>query len=221
MPGLGRIRVPDARDAAYPLRALVAPQAPLKTRYWHTGPVLDQGETPECVGYGWRDWLNASPIMDKPAAPPSADAIYQAAQQLDGMPLPHDGSTVRAGAQVLQQHGRIAEYRWASGLQDVLQWLSQSGTVVVGTNWHEAMFTPDHEGVLHLGGGVAGGHCYLLIGLSVERRMARMLNSWGPNWGERGRAWLHWNDLEGLLADDGEAAAAIEQRVKAPKEGKP
>jgi hypothetical protein len=211
MPGLGRIHVPDPRDANYPLRALVAPEAPLKTRYWRTGPTLDQGQTPECVGYGWRDWLNASPIMDKSGNPPTADNIYQAAQQIDGIPLPHEGSTVRAGAQVMQSQGRLAEYRWAANLNDVLQWLSQSGTVVLGTVWQEAMFTPDQNGVVHLGGGVAGGHCYLAIGLSVEKRMVRCLNSWG-NWGQRGRFWLHWNDLEGLLADDGEACAAVEKR---------
>jgi hypothetical protein len=45
----------------------------------------------------------------------------------------------------LQEIGYIKEYRWATNMDDMVQWLlSGRGTVVVGTNWYECA-TPDQR----------------------------------------------------------------------------
>jgi C1A family cysteine protease len=37
-----------------------------------------------------------------------------------------------------------------------------------------------------------------------------MQNSWGKGWGQKGRAWITFNDLEALIEDYGEACVATE-----------
>jgi hypothetical protein len=82
--GLGRLIAPtDARDRAYPLRLLTRAVAPKpRKRPYNEGPVLDQGATPQCVGYSARGVLNAAPIMVKPTTGPTATDLYRTAQRL-------------------------------------------------------------------------------------------------------------------------------------------
>ena len=42
----------------------------------------------------------------------------------------------------------------------------------------------------------------------------RAVNSWGEGWGQRGRFWLTFGDLDKLIKADGEACVAIETKGK-------
>jgi C1A family cysteine protease len=187
---------------------------PQVSRMYRIGPILDQGFTSSCVGHAWRQWLSSALMMTK--AGPKAMAIYQEAQKVDEWEgEDYEGTSVRAGVKVLKALGHVASYVWswdADVLRDYM--LSGLGVVVVGTNFYESMFTPDSKGYLKVEGEVVGGHAYVLGGYSVERQAHRMINSWGTSWGEKGRAWLHHSDLRRLLSEDGEGAAATEQRVE-------
>jgi hypothetical protein len=209
----GRRHAPDARDQAYPMRALLPKRIPVGTRYYRTGPVLDQGSTPQCVGYGWRQWLSSALLMTKDG--PSAPTIYREAQKLDEWPGEnYDGTSVRGGVKALQKAGRILSYVWAFDAAAARDWIvAGKGTVVFGTDWLDGMFDPDPHGFLNLTGAVAGGHCYLVCGYSVDRNAFRMLNSWGLSWGEKGRAWLRFDDADRLIKAEGEACTAVEQKI--------
>lgn len=141
-----------------------------------------------------------------------ADEFYREAQKVDEWPgEDYAGSSVRAGAKVLQARGLVSEYRWAFTLDDVVLALLEVGPVVVGTDWYEAMFEPDEDGFLRPEGAVAGGHAYLLNGVSVGARKLRIKNSWSKSWGVNGRAYLDFQDFEELLAG-GEACLAMERK---------
>lgn len=209
----GRLHVPDARDANYPMAlGLAFPPAPT-WRFWRPFlPSPDQGQTPECTAFAWMDWERCAPGrvlagIDDPAA------FYKAEQKVDGIPGPHDGSTVRAGAAVMQREGRIGSYLWAQHAVDLRNWVLSKGSVVVGSDWTNDMFTPDRFGVVHPTGGVAGGHAYLVVGFSSTGHY-RIQNSWGPSWADHGQCWIAAPDLEDLVFNNGgEAAAAVEVRV--------
>jgi hypothetical protein len=212
--GLGRLHAVDERDKAYPLRALLGAAKPLPAhRYYQTGAVLDQGALSQCVAYAWTQWLQSAPIMDKTT--PAPQEVYDLAQTVDewpGPPPPYDGTSVRAGAKVLQGKGYIAAYHWTGDANDARDYLLGTSTVVVGTDWTNDAFVPDAKGYLHFDGPVAGGHAYLLCGYSTERKAFRMVNSWSRAWGQAGKAWIAHDTMQRLLDRNGECCAALEAR---------
>lgn len=137
--------------------------------------------------------------------------LYQAAQEVDDFPG-HDyaGTTVRAGAKILQERGLISNYWWAWDVDTIVNALLTVGPVVVGTRWYQSMYQPDKQGVLKVEGQPIGGHAYLLNGVSKTSRRVRLKNSWGIEWGQKGMAWLSFDDLGRLLAENGEACLAAE-----------
>lgn len=217
---LGRRFDPDPRDHNYPIRALLAAEPTRTHRYWWPhGLWVDQvGGT--CVGASWahfiedgpRTWEGQIDYLD----------IYRQACLLDVWADNDDGNldagtSVRAGAQALQNSGRITVYRWAFDAQTIVEALLTLGPVVVGTSWWTSMFSPTN-GVLRIGGQIEGGHAYVLDGVNIsepmKRRfpggMVRIKNSWNRSWGTRGFAWLSVEDLDRLISEDGEAVIATE-----------
>lgn len=220
-PGLGRRVEFDERSRQYPIRALAGDHAPYTRRWWipSRAPVLDQGAEGACVGFGVTNELRCEPI---PAlnldARYARESIYWPAQQIDSWPggdypgadpITEGGTSVLAGVKVAAAAGWYREYRWAFGEEDLARAISHVGPAILGLPWYEGMFDPDRDGYLNPGGAVAGGHCVLAIGINTRRDQGRgayvIYNSWGPDWGDRGRAWITRAAMAVLLAQDGEA----------------
>jgi len=182
------------------------------------GVNLDQGAEGECVGFGWADFLAAAPKpqtlnlgsgADDEASEP--ETIYRLAQQYDGSPPDEQsGASVTGGAQAAKSLGHIVSYSWClNGVSDVVAALRSHGPVVLGTNWLQSMFTPDASGRIHATGAVAGGHCYLAVGVDASGSLIEIRNSWGAGWGVGGNAFLSTSDLGALLAASGEACVPV------------
>ncbi len=220
----GRLPISDVRDDGYPMRMAIEQAPPAKEQptnpfpgdyYWPAWPPLDQGSHPHCVGYAWRHWLNYPPLITTKAGP-SGPEIYLAAQRIDEWPGEnYAGTSVRAGAKVVQSAGHIANYYWSQSIADMMDFLRTRGTVVVGTNWYDRMSRPLPNGLIRIGGRQVGGHAYLVHGYSSGSRLFRCVNSWGSGWGQGGGFWVTFDDMARLLAEDGEACAAIEKDAKA------
>jgi len=214
----GRLISRDNRDADYPMH-LVLTMMPLRnaepasSRYWDTGKVLNQGSTNHCVGFGMRSFLDAAPY--KTHGGKDGNEIYYRATELDEFSGDHgeDGTSVRAGAKVLQEAGHIKQYVFAYDVETIARFLIEQGTVVVGTNWYAQMDNPQsNDGyLLHPVGGIVGGHCWHIIGVSRTERVFKMKQSWGDWWGIHGFAYIRFDDLQRLLAENGEAVAMLEQ----------
>lgn len=222
MAGLGRIVAPDGRDHAYLAARRLPAQVPLADRLWYCRWVLDQGETGTCVGHGMKGLLLSAPVAQgKPDVAPSAFQVYDEATQLDEWPdNDHDvnrewGTSVRAGFKALVARKLMAEYNWAFDGEIARAWLMLHGPVVLGTTWYSSMFDVRADGFLTVdeASGVAGGHCYLAVGYSVRRNAIRVLNSWGRDWGQHGRAWLAYADFDKLIREDGEAGMGLDLRL--------
>lgn len=130
---LGRIYTPDTQDALYPLSMMMSIAAP-RTVPWTIGPVLDQGQTPRCVGFTTRDWLNAEPQSDPDQANPSPQQLYDGAQTNDGISGPHDGSNDRGAMKYLQNINFVDAYHWAQSVDEAIQYLTTTGPLMCGAS---------------------------------------------------------------------------------------
>jgi len=220
--GMGLLSDPDERDLQYPMQAMLAMEETftLPTQmFYQTGPILNQGRLPQCVGFSWKQWLQTGPTVNL-STHPTPTEIYCAAQKLDPWvgdctnPR-YNGSTVRAGAQALQGMQFVTSYVWAWDAETIRRWiLSGKGPVVVGTRWYPSMFTPV-KSIITVDTSVApaGGHAYLLSGYTDNGRFFEITNSWGAYWGAAGKAKIRYSDMDILLGLQGEAATAVEHLV--------
>lgn len=185
--------------------------------YQNSEPVLDQGNYGTCVGNGWAQWGNTNPVDDK-FTEKEARAIYYEATVIDGQPDDPDssgggqqGSTVRSGAKAMQNRKRNSVYAFAASLDEIKQWLqSGKGVVVIGSDWTNDMFNPDSKGYVVPTGGVAGGHCYILVGDLESEGAFLFENSWGSGWGQKGYFKMKYADFQKLFDSQGEACVAVE-----------
>ena len=163
-----------------------------------------------CVGNSAAHALNTRGVHRVPS--PLADeakavAIYTAATAVDPWPGTYPeqdtGTDANSAASVLRGMGLIMSWSHAFGLDHVLAAL-QLGPVMLGTEWHSAMFTPDARGYGHPDGAVVGGHETLIRGDDGSGSVL-VRNSWGRGWGLRGHFRLAYADLDALLQAQGDA----------------
>lgn len=213
---LGRLLSKDYRDSKYLLKS--RSRIPLQSKYWNSyGWHGNQGDNQSCIGYGWSHWLHCSPIRQfmRP------EGIYELAQKYDEWSfMPHDGSTVRAGAKVLSMLGAINEYRWTWDAYTVANHIVKVGPVVLGVNWYEYMDEPDKNGLMKVQGENYGGHCICATGFNHRDKLIKIKNSYGEeDWGKKGYGYLRIKDLNRLLDEDGEACVGVESDLR-PWKGK-
>jgi hypothetical protein len=189
------------------------------TRMWRLGPnepVLDQGSEGACVGFGVTNELRFNPVPCRGLDDVFArQRIYWVAQRdydawpggaYPGAQPSYEGTSVLAGLKAAQAACYVTEYRWAFGEPDLAMAVSYIGPCVLGLKWWTGMFNPDARGYLRPTGEVEGGHCVLAIGINMRSDYYTIYNSWGPDWGRKGKAKISRTDMAALLADDGEAA---------------
>lgn len=212
--GLGRLPAPDERDHGF---LLTRPAITRTARFWWGYKTrLDQNGYPQCVAYAWSHFITDAPRRHLVPLLDPAD-LYHQAQLVDEWPgEDYDGTSVRAGAKVLAALAAIeTEYRWAFDLDTLVANLLEVGPVVLGVNWYEAMFDPDKDNFVRIGGDVAGGHAIKADGVNVVKRFVRIKNSWrnpdGSWWGRGSFARISFDDMERLLDEQGEACMAVEK----------
>lgn len=105
------------------------------------------------------------------------------------------------------------------GMEEVISIGTSTGTLMVeGLFSHNSFFTPNSGGVLAITGasGVAGGHALAVRGWNTKTGMFRVVNSWGPMWGNGGQCWIPGELMERLMQEDGEIALPTEIRITKP-----
>lgn len=218
----------DPRSRDFPIRATIG-RVTRRSRWWASPrQMIDQGEEGACVGFGWTNEALASPGRVKigdgttEAAETFARQLYRAAQRIDEWEgEAYEGTSVLAGAKLLDTAGIIKGYRWAFSIDDVIDALCApatdgGGPVVVGIPWTDTMYQTRPGGLVEVDGRLVGGHCIVLTGYHTGIRIPeegwttrieviRWRNSWGPSYGKRGDGFIRPEHLERLLKEDGEA----------------
>jgi hypothetical protein len=210
----------DPESENYPIRGAVRKAIRISSRAWKPPHPLDQGREGACVGFGWTHEALSTPIAVRFERAPKvgmtdpdavARRIYREAQRIDEWAgESYEGTSVLAGAKVMKSMGLLKEYRWAFSVEDVVAALLTTGPVVLGVPWYESMYEAP-GGIVEVGGDMVGGHCLLARAVAAkgrifpDERAIGWLNSWGPEYGENGLAWIPESKLAWLLRQDGEA----------------
>lgn len=211
---LGRHVQHDPRSRNFAFSA--DPSTPLK-RVLHQvyGGVLDQGNVGSCTGNATAGAINTTGLhVPKTRLLRETDAleIYALATKLDEWPGEYPGqdtgSSGLAAAKAAQQKGLIARYEHAFDINAALQAL-QKTALITGVNWYEGFDRPDANGRVSVAGSVRGGHEFMVIGYrpSTSSTDAYVIaqNSWGTQWGVKGRFNFTVATWERLLSEDGDA----------------
>jgi len=209
---LGRLQYHDERNRLH--RALIhpPPRSYRPSRLWPTSVVFDQGNSSSCTTQAaiglchtapyWAQFTNWSGYDTYE----ERDALYRESRRFDPWPgEDYEGTSTDAPFRVLRDRGVIAGWRWLFGEAELREWVTWYGPAAVGTDWSERMFYPTKAGYVIPGGMMMGGHAYRLVQYSMSRDAYRIVNSWGREWGQFGRAWIKSADMAGLLAAGGEA----------------
>ncbi|MCA1570800.1 MAG: hypothetical protein LC798_10885 [Chloroflexi bacterium] len=219
----------DDASRDYPIRSVIGRQVVRTRRVWGVGRILDQGVEGACVGHGWAgealaspvrvDFIRAELLPGWPHDPQAfAFALYDWCRRNDEWDgEAYSGTSVLAGAKGMKMLRLIPEYRWAFGVDDVVDTLVAHGPVVLGIPWTFGMYDAP-GGELHVTGHVVGGHCIVAVGFDPAHVWAdgsvgpaiALLNSWGLSWGIDGLAWIPVPELAPLLANGrGEACVPV------------
>lgn len=209
----------DERSRAFGISEVVP--AALKSKTWRLKARLDQGREGACVGFGTTHRIAALPISFSGATNEYAFDLYHAAQKLDQWPgEDYEGTSVLAGAKAAKNLGHFASYRWCFTVDEICAAVAWEGPVVCGTSWLEGMFSPDERGLLTPTGTSAGGHCYIIRGLTLKPSgvrkglgpLFRVTNSWGRSWGVDGEAFIRVEDYERYLMPGADQMVPTEVR---------
>lgn len=220
----GRLENPDERDKLFPLSTAIpqnVEEVPKSKYWWDEGWWGDQGSSTQCVAYSWCHFIEDGPVIQnklpenrkKPLIDPQI--LYRESQLRDPWPGEnYPGTSVRSAAKVLKELGVLKEYRWASNVQDIIDYVLHVGPVVVGTKWFSMMTNPQRNNIMKPYGNFQGGHAYVINGVDTEKGLFRVKNSWGKSWGDSGHAYIQIEDFEGLLNNGGEACAGFENKLE-------
>lgn len=208
---LGRTVEFDERNLRYHIRNLGAPQIP-RNMLWACEYNLDQGMLSACVGFSWAQCLGTYPHPDIGIDNQTGINIYAQARIENGeINSSIEGTSVLSGVKAVQDlyPKTIDTYHWAFSIEDVITTIGYVGPIVLGVNWYNSMFEPDKSGLVSNKGVIVGGHAILANGVDVDNKLIRLHNSWGQNWGINGEAFITFDDLAQLLADNGEACVPV------------
>lgn len=193
----------DERNRDYPIRPALRPSIAHAASVWPLGPVLNQGKDGACVGYAF---AAATGQADQ------AERVYSIAKTLDAVPgEAYHGTSVLAGARAAKALNLIESYRWAFGIEDVVDTLRTTGPVVLGLYWRESMRRVSPGEPLRVAGADIGGHCTVAFAYDPACAVLDgqpgvcIRNSWGTGWGTNGEAWITTANLAALLDRNGEA----------------
>ena len=184
-------------------------------------PILNQGNTPQCVAYssaslkGYEDRIDQGQFFDWD----EAKFFLRIGGGIDGAyvrdafkQMLANGYPVRS-IDTSTDHKIAAYYAVPVTILDMQNALMAFGPLVLGMTWYNSMFNPSPSGIITVdtSSGVAGGHAIFLEGWALINggRYWILRNSWGSGWGLNGVAYMPFSATH-IIGEVWKAVDAIE-----------
>lgn len=211
----------DPRSMNYLHRGVYAPDRRTIT-HRNSAPILDQDGVGACVGFTDADIANTAKFYGSRQRGTKQRHyltndhgyhFYHEATVVDEWHnetwKPDDtGSSVLAGAKALKQDGFIDRYEWAFDVNGFITAL-QRQPVMLGTLWTSGMMDPDSSGLIRPTGEMVGGHAFMAFGINLRTSKVKFRNHWTRDWGDDGDFYMLLDDVEWLIAQQGEVLVPI------------
>jgi hypothetical protein len=131
----------------------------------------------------------------------------------------YEGTSELSAIKAAQALGLFESYSWALNFDEALDGVLHVGAANLALNWTHGMMEATPEGLIRDSGPVVGGHDLAWIGVEFGKRIdgrkldvAVLAQSWGLDYGDRGRVYIALDDLERRLDDDGTCAFLLGER---------
>ena len=207
-PRMRRHVVHDSRSLDYRTGSKAKPPTKASDHKCHVAP-WDQGQIGDCTASAGLGLMITEPFWTPTThLYTEVDCVrfYGMETRLDDSVIPGQyppqdtGSCGLYMCKTLRKLGLITGYQTATGLNAVLNTLVDR-PVALGTVWMDSMEQPDYHGVIKISPQAqqVGGHEYEAVGQDPERRLVKIRQSWGEEWGDHGYGYMSWDDLDRLL----------------------
>lgn len=214
------------------LRGLPLADLPEKYVCVSNPPLMNQGDTSECVAFGFTLVRKIHEILEGQSVPKfDPHALYQRCKQKDGIPnLP--GTYPRVCCDILLHEGMPVEGAYANCLDRLLhprpsnfdlryrlggywrvtkndtdyiikQILLQFGPVDAASTWYDEWKEMYGAKIFPEPKNPGGGHNYVIGGWDDSLGWL-ILNSWGPIWGVGGVAWMPFSMFRTVVLPEGD-----------------
>lgn len=173
---------------------------------WSTGPVLDQGDTPRCLGFAIEGWLEAMPY---PTHSIPAD-IYHWAQFHDWKKTDDTmGAPLDGGMDFLYRNGFAADQAITQDPAVAVNFMDHNSPLLVASAWYFDMYYPDSAYYVHPTGNFEGYHMYMCNRYTAATKTISCQNSWGDTFGDSGHFNMTTQDFYNLLNNPGESGVFL------------
>lgn len=206
---LGRHVAHDPRS-----RNFEAEQAPKITSVIHQSHGLPLTQTRgSCTAEALCGALDSDPdFKTKQYEQSDADHLYDEEIKLEGGdPAVDDpGGTGLYVCQAAKSLGWITGYTHTFSLNGALKALTLK-PVITGVNWYDSFDTPRADGLVTIGryATVRGGHEFVLDEIDAAKHLIGAWNSWGDQWGLKGKFYMRWTTFERLLHEEGDVTVPV------------
>lgn len=236
---LDRLQNFDDRSRNYGVAQLVGYTSSLKTKTWALPRTqfVDQKNEGACVSAGFGHDTAAMPLATSQLKMPwLREKVYHQAQREDpweggaypGASPQYEGTSVLAGAKVMQRFGFFDSYHWCFTIDEVISAVVNLGSIVVGWNWTEGQMHPQPNGLMKYEGNVLGGHCVSPRGIwcpdssgvisripgkpKVGEPVLVIPQSWGLGYGNKGEVYMPLSEAEKAMNNGGEQLVPTERK---------
>jgi C1A family cysteine protease len=174
------------------------------------GPVLNQGQLPECVAFSTAS-LKMHQEMREHGKYYTFDPhwLYKECKKIDGSPN-GDGTFLRTALQIVHDTGylakaapkklehdtyfKVSKYVRLETVQQIKEAVYTVGPVVFGITVDSGIYEPDANGMVPPpNNDTVGGHAMIIVGWDNKRGAFLVKNSWGTSYGLKGYMWLPYS----------------------------